>query len=1058
MSSSLRRSTRWRVLSALLFASLLSGCSGGGDGGTNVPTPTSISLSTASITLTVIEQTSTVTATIRDESGASMSGVAVTWTSDAPSVASVAGTGATGTLTAHARGAAVITARVGTLTTGLTVLVRTAFAVSVSPSDDSLRVGGTLPLVATVSADEGAPTAVTWSSSAPAIASVNGQGLVTGIAPGRVVITARSTSDARLSDSATLLVLPPRGVFITPAELTIGNGESRTLSATVSVEAGLPTNVTWSSNRPAVASVNQQGVVTGVSDGEATITATAVADTSLHATAAVRVMPVIRNIVVSPATAELGIGQSRTFTAAVTADQGASTAITWSSSDPAVASVNAQGEVTAIALGTVTIRARAVADTTREGTATLTVTPRPVIVTLGTSVLGLTVGRSATLSAVVTADPGLPTGVQWTSRNSSIASVTDQGVVTAHAIGTTYVVASAVADPARQDSARVTVVPQLANGWTTTRLGGPLIEDVVSLWAVNPSLAYAVNALGDVFRWNGTEWTVSARGTDFNTTFAAVHGISANAVTAVGSNGVIARFNGTTWTAQPSGTTAALTDVWMYSANGAWAVGAGGVGLRYVGGAWTASNTGVTTLLRGVWGTGTVAFAVGDGGVIRRWQGGAWQQVTSGTADVLYDVWGDPNANNVYAVGEFGSLVAWNGTTFVPQTSGTMATLLAISGNASGTVFIAGNGVALTRVVNVWEDRTPPYQARFTAAAVDANGDLWVGGQRGLVLRESDDDWGTLSLTPDLLDVWSTSVTHAIAVGELGFIFGYDGTGWTRQSAPTLERLNTVWAASPDFAFAGGDNGVLLQWDGTVWSGQLSPTISGILAMWGANENDAWATTDGGEILRWDGGDWTVVHTHDEPLFGIYGTSPSDVHAVGVSGAALHWNGTAWTERHTGTSHLLVGVWASHASQVFAVGARDFASGVTMRYDGATWSELATGTNRVLSAIWGVVATDLYAVGEMGTILRYNGTGWQSMQSGTMEFLWAISGAPDASGAGVAVGLNGVIVQSGAAQGARVAGMRRAGLRGTVNLEPARGATRAGRGALPIGAARRGGR
>jgi len=1062
LSVRLRRAHR-RAVARWLLASAVAGlaaCGGGADGpgGTATPVATSVSLGAPSLTLTSIGGTSTLTATVRDASGASVPGASLTWSSDTPAVASVTGSGTTGTVNARGRGVAVITVRAGGLSASVTVFVRAAFSVGVTPSSSTLRVGQTATLAATVGADDEASRAVRWSSSNGAVATISQQGLVTAVSAGTTTITARAESDTSVRAEALVTVVPARSVLVTPADLQVGRDESRTLTAQLFLDPTEATGVTWRTNRPLIATVTQQGVVTGVSDGEATITAIAQADTTLRATARVRVVPIVRNLTVAPTTATLNIGQTRTFVATATVDQGANGALAWSTDDPAVASVNAQGVATAVGVGTTRVRVRSVADTTREATATLVVAPRPITLTLGTRALGLLRGAQTTISAVVAADPGVSTAVRWTSRNGSVASVDGGGRVTAVDAGTTWLLAEAVADESKRDSVQVTVVPQLAASWTPDRLGGPLIEDIVSLWAPTPALAFAVNSLGDVYRWDGTTWTRSASGTQFGTTFAAVHGVAADAVTAVGSGGVIAQFNGSAWSAVASGTQAALTDVWMHARDTAWAVGTDGTALYRAGATWATTATSTTATLRAVSGNGREAVAVGDAGVVRRFQSGAWVAVTSPSSETLRDVWaGAGLAGEVVIVGDFGTLLRWQGDALVadPVAGGTNLFAVEVSPTAGRSV-VAGDGVAYARTTGAWQELAVPYRTRFTAVAVNGDG-LWIGGQRGLVMRSNWNvaTWNTLSLTPDLLDVWSTSATHAITVGELGFIFRYDGATWTRQLAPTLERLNTVWAASPSLAFAGGDNGALLRWDGTAWSLQPSPTSEHIYAMWGADADAVWAVTQGGEVLLWDGTEWAVVHQQPRALYGIYGTSATDVHVVGLDGIALHFDGTDWQTRATGTNHVLVGLWAGAGEHAITVGARNFTSGVALRFDGTDWQELPAGTSQILSAVWGAIEWDLYAVGDAGTVLRYNGTGWSPMASGTQEFLWAVAGAPGAVGGGFAVGLNGTVLQgqgSGSIAAARVGATR--ARRGS--LEPATRARPARSALLRSGAAREG--
>lgn len=1059
------RFTGVRVLGAVLATFLVCACSGGdaagGGGGTAVPVPSSLILSAPTATINAIDGTATITATVRDAGGTALSSASVVWSSENPGVAMVSGSGGTAMITAIARGVVVINAQSGGLKSSVTVFVRTAYNATMSPSSATVRVGQSTPLSVLVSADDGASPAVTWRSSSPGIASVNAQGVVSGITTGIATITARAVSNPGVTATATISVSPPRGVVVSPAQMSVGKGESRALTAQLSLDPGEPGNVIWRTNHPLLASVDASGVVRGIQDGTAVIVALAAADTTLRFEARVNVLPVVRSITVAPSSAQLNIGQSQSFSATVVVDQGASNAITWSSSNPAVVSVTVQGVATALSIGIADVRARSASDSTRQSVARVVVAPRPVAMQLSTTELGLTVGRTASVSATVSGDPNISTVVSWTSRNPGIATVNSQGTVTAVGRGSTYLVASPEADASRQDSVRVSVLSQLATSWSSSRLGGPLIEDVVSMWAPVSSLAYAVNSLGDVFLWNGDEWKISARGADFGTTFTALHGGSVRAVTAVGTNGVIARFNGTAWVAQSSGTTRRLNDVWMSSETEAWAVGENGVTLRYADTVWTQHAAGSTVQLRGVWGNGSSAFAVGDAGTIRRWDGNEWKVAESNTTETLRAVIGTGATGTVVlAAGDFGTVVRWNGLAFEAEVSGTSASLLALAASPSGTIIATGEEIIIQRVNGVWSDQSPPYRTRFRSAAVDAEGGIWSGGERGLVMRRGNqiNSWSTLSLTPDLLDVWSTSTTHSIAVGELGFIFEYNGSSWTRQVAPTLERLNTVWAASATDAFAAGDNGVILRYNGTAWVTQNSPTAEHIYAMWGASSNAVWAVTDGGDVLFWNGSFWNVVHSQPEPLFGVYGTSTQNVQVVGLSGTAWHWNGSTWTARHANASDILVALWSSDASNALAVGLRGFSSGVALRYNG-TWTETNPGTSRTLSAVWGPIGFDLYAVGDLGTIVRFDGTSWATMTSGTSDFLWAVSGAPDASGAAFAVGLNGVVVtgQSSTAA-ARVWGSR--GNVSTIpvrrgHLEPARGVRPAERSALPKGAARK---
>lgn len=146
-------------------------------------------------------------ATVRDFHGAAIPGATVTWSSASPSIASV---NATGLVTGVTLGTTFITASSGGAFANDTVTVvrRVVGQVVVGPSGVSVAVGDTTRLQATIFDTQGKvlpDREVTWSSAEPAIATVSSTGLVTGVAPGSVAITA--TADG-VSGSTTVEVTP----------------------------------------------------------------------------------------------------------------------------------------------------------------------------------------------------------------------------------------------------------------------------------------------------------------------------------------------------------------------------------------------------------------------------------------------------------------------------------------------------------------------------------------------------------------------------------------------------------------------------------------------------------------------------------------------------------------------------------------------------------------------------------------------------------------------------------------------------------------------------------
>jgi uncharacterized protein YjdB len=926
----------------------------------------------------------------------------------------------------------------------------TVRSVSVTPSAATLRVGETQSLSAVVDAINGAGTGVTWISESPSIATVNGSGVVTAVAVGSAVIRATSTSDTKVSGAAVLTIQSARNITVTPSTASIGTGQTVTLAAAVQIDAGLPTTVTWRTSAAGVATVSATGVVTGVTIGTAQITAVSTADTTLRASATISIVPVVRAVAVTPTTASVFLAATQQLTATVTADVGAAQTLTWRSSNAAVASVSASGLVTGVSVGTATITVLSTADTTRRATAAITVASRPLSVSIAERAVNVNPGSTTTLTAVVLADPGVNTAVTWSSASGSVATISQLGVVTGVAQGTSLITATSVADPSRRDTVTVRVVPRLAGTWTASRLGGPLYEDIVSVASIDASTTYVVNSLGDVYRWNGTTWSLSTTGNAFGTAFYAVHASGTGNVIAVGAGGVIARWNGTGWAAMTSGTTRGLYAVWVESSTSAWAVGDNGIVLHLTNSSWAVENAGSTQVLNAVWAGDNVVYAVGANGEVLRRLAASWSRVTVPSAEGLYGVHG-LSANDLVVVGGQGTVLRFNGITWTTiNAGGFLGSFYAVTGSAANNgrrVLVGDGGVAQldgSAVTLV----TTPYAPRLYSVSMDAGGDVYAGGQRGAVLR-SGTPWTTLNLVPDLLDVWTTSATNAFAVGEFGFIYRWNGTAWARQTTPTTATLNTVWAASATDAFAGGDNGTMLRFNGTGWTPMTLPTSSSVYALWGSSASNVFAATVEGEVLRFNGTSWSTSTTTTSGLWAVYGISPTDVLVSGENGLFLRFNGTTWTTVTPPTSGTLAGLWMTGLTNVYTVGANGSGTGgIAYSYNGTTFSPLQVGSSRILTSVWGPSIQELYATGDVGTLLRFNGTTWSAINTGTSDLLWSVSGAPDASGGAFAVGYNSTVIAG--SNGSPL----RAGVRvGNGSLEPGVGA-RLLRGPLPTGAAR----
>ena len=261
----------------------------------------------------------------------------------------------------------------------------TVSSVTVSPASATLEINDTQQLTATVNVTPStADNTVTWSTSDASVATVSQTGLVTAVAQGTATITATSNLDNSKTGTCAITVnapatpIPVTAISI-DATATIAIGESKTLTVTYTPsDANEGKAVSWSSSNNSIATVDANGVVTGAAAGSVTITATSTTDPTITASCNVTVQAIaVTNVSLNKSTLNLQVGGNETLTATVLPDNATNKNLTWSSSAPAIASVDQTGKVTAHAAGSATITVASVEDNTKKATCAVTVTAGP---------------------------------------------------------------------------------------------------------------------------------------------------------------------------------------------------------------------------------------------------------------------------------------------------------------------------------------------------------------------------------------------------------------------------------------------------------------------------------------------------------------------------------------------------------------------------------------------------------------------------------------------------------------------------------------------------------
>lgn len=408
-------------------------------------------------------------ATLRDGSGAVLTGRTVTWVSSNPTIATVA---ASGRVLGISAGTATITATSEGISGTATVTVQVnapppaaVASLSVTPATSTLSIGSVVQLVA-ATRDIGGTVltgrVVTWVSSNPAAAIVSPTGLVTAIASGAATITATSegqTATAQITVPTVATPFPVNVITVSPGVANSPIGSTTQFSAVLRDMVGnvlTGRTVVWTSSDPTIASVSASGVATAVKAGTVTITATSEGKTG---TALLTVNPIaISVVIVTPAVVSLQIGETAPLTATVKSLLGVTLTgrvVTWTSSDNNVATVSSTGVVTAVSAGAVVVTATAEGI---PGIAAVTVALKPVGSLIVTpSIVVATAGETVQLTATARdVDGTIVTGrvVTWTSSNASVALVSPTGLVTTVSGGIVTITASS---EGKSDAALVTV-------------------------------------------------------------------------------------------------------------------------------------------------------------------------------------------------------------------------------------------------------------------------------------------------------------------------------------------------------------------------------------------------------------------------------------------------------------------------------------------------------------------------------------------------------------------------------------------------------------------------
>ena len=436
-------------------------------------------------------ETATLTATVLPDDASDKS---VEWTSSNGEVATV---DSEGTITAIKEGTATITAKAGDKTATCGIIVEKKIihveSITISRPELNLIVGTTETLTVTILPEDATYQSCTWASTNSEIAEVDQTGKVTAKTVGTVTVTATTTDGGHIAAcEVTVYVpyIPVENITLSTTTLNLNKGQTATLTAIISPTNATVQTVSWSSTNMDVAQIDRYGKVTAAGGGQATILAEA---GNITAECVVTVTVPVESIELDSTELSLEEGEIATLQALVSPDDATDKTITWTSTNTSVATVDAEGKVTAIGEGMATISAKSGSVT---AVCTVSVSKKVIHVTsieISESSLNIFVGETATLYATVLPVDATDRSYNWSSSNSDIADIDQTGKVTAISAGTAIITATTT-DGNLEATCRVTVIGNQI-----------IIKEVYTTGCQNSAITYINDAYVILYNNTGIE-------------------------------------------------------------------------------------------------------------------------------------------------------------------------------------------------------------------------------------------------------------------------------------------------------------------------------------------------------------------------------------------------------------------------------------------------------------------------------------------------------------------------------------------------------------------------
>ncbi len=312
-------------------------------------------------------------------------------------------------------------------------------SVKIRVAKTTLVIGEEVPIDATVSPSNACDTDVTWSSSDTSVVSVYG-GEIVAKNYGTATITAKTVNGKKSSVKITVKEIVANKVTISglPEASDYYIGESFAFAASVSPDNVDNPVIVWSSSNDKIATVSENGNVNLISAGEVEIKATASNGVSAKVMVNVKEKQV-ETVKIQDSEIEMLLGETYALNAIVTPDDATYPEVTWSVENPAVVSISEDGSIEALSCGETVVKATSKNNLTDSVVVKVSEIKAESIEISGAD--KVKVGETLSLSVVFTPSNATNQTVTWYISDPEIASVDENGVLTAIKEGTVKVAA-----------------------------------------------------------------------------------------------------------------------------------------------------------------------------------------------------------------------------------------------------------------------------------------------------------------------------------------------------------------------------------------------------------------------------------------------------------------------------------------------------------------------------------------------------------------------------------------------------------------------------------------